>query len=150
MKLQLAQLRRAAGYKNRDDFAAVLGVRPGTYRDWEQGVSGIRLDMLCRIADILGCSTDAILGHEVDHNFVDQRQSSLNACFTTLDEENKDLIVQVAETFSKACIVSSNNVSITGDVSISGNDNNTVIGNGSIGTEDNSTKNIYNIYQNED
>lgn len=37
MELKLMQLRKAAGYKNRDDFAAVIGVNPLTYKTWETG-----------------------------------------------------------------------------------------------------------------
>lgn len=37
MELQLMQLRKKAGYKNRDDFADKISVNRRTYKSWESG-----------------------------------------------------------------------------------------------------------------
>lgn len=62
----LATLRRAAGYRNAKDFAALLGVPTSTYSRWERGARGPESRIpLCRawqIADLLGCNIDAVVG----------------------------------------------------------------------------------------
>ena len=62
----LAALRRAAGYRNAKDFAAMLGVPTSTYSRWERGARGpesrIPLHSAWRMADLLGCTIDAVVG----------------------------------------------------------------------------------------
>ena len=44
------------------DMAALMGISQATYCDYENGVRRMPLSMLCFLADILGTSTDYILG----------------------------------------------------------------------------------------
>lgn len=55
MELKLMQLRKAAGYKSRDAFAAVIGVKPLTYKTWETGERNMNFAQACMVADALGC-----------------------------------------------------------------------------------------------
>lgn len=62
MKTNLQAIRKARGYSNAADFAAVMGMPEKTYRNYEQGVSGISLDLACEFADALGCTLDELAG----------------------------------------------------------------------------------------
>ena len=61
MELQLMKLRKAAGYKNRDDFAKVIGVNRHTYRSWESGASMMSLEQAFEVTEALGCSLEKLV-----------------------------------------------------------------------------------------
>lgn len=67
MDIQLMKLRKAAGYTNRDDFAAVLGVNKYTYRSWESGAAMMNAEQIWSCAVALNCSPNDILGWYEDH-----------------------------------------------------------------------------------
>ena len=94
MELQLMQLRKAAGYKSRDDFAKVLGVNPRTYKTWETGERNISFTQACMVADALNCSLDELAGR-TEHigKFSDGRQAEINEVFGRLDDANKSAAV---------------------------------------------------------
>ena len=62
MDLQLMQLRKKAGYKNRDDFAKKIGVNKHTYRSWECGAAMMSLEQAYNITEVLGCTLDELAG----------------------------------------------------------------------------------------
>lgn len=91
MELKLMQLRKAAGYKNRDDFAAFLGVNPRTYKTWETGARNMSFTQACMIADALNCSLDELAGRtEFVGSFADQRQAVMNEDYAHLSDVGKD------------------------------------------------------------
>lgn len=91
MNLKLMQLRKAADYKNRDDFAAVLGVKPRTYKTWESQESNMSFAQACMVADALHCSLDELAGRtEFVGSYTDQRQAALNDDYSHLSEAGKD------------------------------------------------------------
>lgn len=91
MQLQLQQLRKSAGYKSRDDFAAVLGINPLTYKGWETGRTRLKLEDACLIADILKCSLDELAGrYDYVGTYSDARQEAMNRDYLSLDEPSKD------------------------------------------------------------
>ncbi|WP_418389769.1 helix-turn-helix transcriptional regulator [Adlercreutzia sp.] len=91
MELKLMQLRKAAGYKNRDDFAAVLGVNPRTYKTWETGARNMSFPQACMVADALHCSLDELAGRvEFVGSFSDQRQAVMNEDYAHLSDAGKD------------------------------------------------------------
>ena len=55
--------RKALGW-TQDAMAARLSVHRTTYAKYETGTVDPPLDTLCRLADALGCTTDALLGRE--------------------------------------------------------------------------------------
>ena len=90
MELKLMQLRKAAGYKNRDDFAAVLGVKPRTYKTWETQESNMSFPQACMVADALGCSLDELAGRtEFVGSYSDQRQAVMNDDYARLSDAGK-------------------------------------------------------------
>ena len=91
MNLQLQQLRKAAGYRNRDEFAAVLGVKPGTYKTWETGTRKMSFEQACMVADVLDCSLDELAGRTAYvGSYSDSRQAQMNDDYARLSESKKD------------------------------------------------------------
>ena len=101
MDLQLMRLRKKAGYKNRDDFAAALGVNPLTYKGWETGRTRLRFDDACDIADLLHCTLDELAGRDFQPAaYSDPRQQALNHSYSLLDEKSKGDLAGIASTFT--------------------------------------------------
>ena len=91
MELKLMQLRKAAGFKNRDDFAVVIGVNPRTYKTWETGARNMSFTQACMVADALGCSLDELAGRtEFVGSFSDERQAVMNDDYARLSDAGKD------------------------------------------------------------
>ena len=101
MNLQLMRLRKEAGYKNRDDFAAALGVKPLTYKAWETGRTRLKLSDACDIADLLHCTLDELAGRDFQPAaYSDPRQQALNHSYSLLDEKSKGDLAGIASTFT--------------------------------------------------
>ena len=62
-KNQVRKLREGRGWTQRD-LAAQLNVSPATVALWETGVNSLSLRNAFALADLLGCSLDAIFGRE--------------------------------------------------------------------------------------
>ena len=62
-KLRLRELRVAKGLSQRA-VADQIGVTPGMVALWEMGMRNLSLRNLIALADLLGCTTDQILGRE--------------------------------------------------------------------------------------
>lgn len=59
----LRRWRQVKGY-TQEDMAEFLRVHRTTYTKYETGTSDPPLETLCRIANLFGCTTDALLGRE--------------------------------------------------------------------------------------
>lgn len=70
MKTNLKQLRKAAGWSNADEFARSINMQPKTYRNYEQGIRSIGLDVASVICNALGCSINDLVTEQVDYAFV--------------------------------------------------------------------------------
>lgn len=98
MDLQLMRLRKQAGYRNRDDFAKVLGVNRHTYRSWETGAAMMSLEQAYNVAVALGCTLNELVGMDPSpHVYSDPRQAELNRCWESLDPERQDRIIADAQ-----------------------------------------------------
>ena len=64
MAKTLQDLRKEAGYKTGKDFADECGMTPSTYARYEKDPGGIPLKSAWKMADMLGCSIDDIVGRE--------------------------------------------------------------------------------------
>lgn len=62
-KNQVRKLRESRGWTQRD-LAARLNVSPSTVALWETGMNSLSLRNAFALADLLGCSLDAIFGRE--------------------------------------------------------------------------------------
>ena len=91
MQLQLKELRKRAGYTNRDDFANAMGISPATYKSWETEARKIKLVEACKIADFLDVSLDELAGRwEYVGKCADDRQRRMNEAYAYLDDSQKD------------------------------------------------------------
>lgn len=107
-KLMLKELRERRGF-TQDELAGLLGIKLSTYRTWEQGVSGIKLDRAILLCDALGCTPNDLCGWWDDHprtpasDFADERQGAMNRAFEALSDDGKTAAlgavsgIQVAE-----------------------------------------------------
>lgn len=103
MNLQLKQLRKRAGYKNRAEFASALGgdytVRKLT--SWENGERMLSLKQACDIADLLHCTLDELAGRDFQPDaYSDPRQQALNHSYSLLDERSKGELSGLAATMT--------------------------------------------------
>lgn len=98
MNIQLMQLRKRAGYKNRDAFAEKLGVNKHTYRSWETGAAMMSLEQAYNCAVLLGCTIDEIAGLSTPEcHYSDPRQEKLNQYYEQSNDRGKIQIIEAAE-----------------------------------------------------
>lgn len=91
MNLKLMQLRKAAGFRSRDDFADHLGVGRRKYKGWETQETNMSFTQACMVADALGCSLDELAGRtEFVGSFSDERQAVMNDDYARLSDAGKD------------------------------------------------------------
>ena len=64
MASNLLKLRKAAGYKNSNEFAVEYEIPTSTYARYESNPDKIPMDRAWQLADILGTTIDAIVGRE--------------------------------------------------------------------------------------
>ena len=112
MKTNLKQIRKNAGWSNADEFAAHIGIPAKTYRNYEQGIRNIGLDVASEICNALGCTIDDL----VDDNYgfdeieasndeenallVDERE--LLALYRRMEPSQKLAIMEVARSMAVA------------------------------------------------
>lgn len=100
MHLNLKALRKAAGYRSAGDFAEVLGFPERTYRNYEQGIRGINLDLACEFADALGCTLDELAGRVPVQT--SQGEKELAACYRACTPARQERLLHDARDF--ACL----------------------------------------------
>ena len=99
MKTNLKQLRKAAGWSNADDFARSIHMSPKTYRNYEQGIRSIGLDVASDICNALGCSINDLVTEQVDYSFVNTNgeltddELELLTCYRQLSTKGKHAVL---------------------------------------------------------
>ncbi|MEG0322628.1 MAG: helix-turn-helix transcriptional regulator [Raoultibacter sp.] len=100
MNIQLMHLRKAAGFSNRDAFAAKIGVNKYTYRSWESGAAMMNAEQLWNCAEALGCTPNDILGWYETHSrepvLENAFERELVGCYRGSTMQRKGNILQVA------------------------------------------------------
>ncbi len=94
MRLQLKALRKASGYRSAGDFAKVLGLPERTYRNYEQGIRGINLDLACEFADALGCTLDELAGRAPTQ--MSRGEEELIACYRDCTQRRRERLLDDA------------------------------------------------------
>lgn len=64
MASALQELRKQAGYRTAPEFARAMDIPESTYARYESNPDKIPLDKAWRLADVFGCSIDAIVGRK--------------------------------------------------------------------------------------
>ena len=99
MKTNLKQLRKAAGWSNADEFARSINMSPKTYRNYEQGIRSIGLDVASEICNALGCSINDLVTKQVNYAFVSMNddltddERELLACYRSLSTKGKHAVL---------------------------------------------------------
>jgi len=70
MKTNLKALRKAAGWSNANDFAKSIGIPAKTYRNYEQGIRKMGLDVACDICNALGCEISELVAPPIYYGVV--------------------------------------------------------------------------------
>lgn len=108
MKTNLKNIRKSAGWSNADDFAAHIGIPAKTYRNYEQGVRKIGLDVACKLCNELGCTIEEL----VDPNYVyalvdlpkedklDPDETKLIRYFRDMDEDGRKQLLSMAQMYA--------------------------------------------------
>ena len=96
MEIQLKRLRREAGYKSRDAFAAALGdpYNARQIKAWEIGERKLSLEQACVIADFLVCSLDELAGRRFEVPEApapDPAHRGLVESYDSLSEEGREV-----------------------------------------------------------
>lgn len=61
MNTRLQEFRKKAGWKNADDFARHIGIPPKTYRNYEQGIRNLNLEIASELCNELNCTLDDLI-----------------------------------------------------------------------------------------
>jgi transcriptional regulator with XRE-family HTH domain len=108
MKTNLKQIRKNAGWSNADDFAAHIGMPAKTYRNYEQGIRKIGLDVASDLCNALGCTLEELVDEKYDYAVIEIPQKGtlepdelkLVSDYRMMDDEHRKLIVDMADAFA--------------------------------------------------
>lgn len=108
MKTNLKKIRKAAGWSNADDFAAHIGIPPKTYRNYEQGVRNMGMDVACEICNALGCSIDDLVDGAIEYAVVelpkmekvDPDELRLVEYYRNMAPERRKTLMDMAQVFA--------------------------------------------------
>jgi transcriptional regulator with XRE-family HTH domain len=88
----LRELRRAAGFRTGREVAAALGVPATSYSRWERSPQGpgstIPLRQAWALADLLGCTIDAVVGR--DGGCDDDGDGRVGAAYRALSDGGRE------------------------------------------------------------
>lgn len=95
MRNNLKTLRKRMGL-TQDQLAEAIGEKTATYGTWERGTTEFNVVQLLRCAEVLDCSCDAILGHEVGERYTDPMERALHMTWEKLDDHDRQMVLDVA------------------------------------------------------
>lgn len=103
MELRLMELRKRAGFRNRDEFASKIGVNKHTYKSWETGAAMMSLEQAFDVAEALGCSLDDLIEHQqqIRRTIRDRRQNLINDAYEAMNENGKLILYRVTKSLEK-------------------------------------------------
>jgi len=105
---QIKEIRSQRGFKQAD-LAKILNVSQGTLSNWERGEHDPDSDSLIKLSDLLGVTTDALLGKggfvnaNITHNdlTLGDFEYALFGEVRELDEEDKAELLRNAQRFNE-------------------------------------------------
>jgi transcriptional regulator with XRE-family HTH domain len=95
MKNNLKHIRVSKGL-TQQEVADAVSEKLATYRTWERGTTNFNIVQLVECARVLDCSTDEILGLEIQTEFTDPREAELHRVWRGLDRERQDRLLATA------------------------------------------------------
>lgn len=108
MKTNLKQIRKNAGWSNADDFAAHIGMPAKTYRNYEQGVRKIGLDVASLLCNELGCTIEDLVDERYEYGVIelpkeeaiDPDEQKLLMYYRNMDDEHRKILLNMAMSFN--------------------------------------------------
>lgn len=100
----LKTLRKARGYTNAKDFCEDAGISFNTYQNYEAGSRVPTVEILVKIANFYGVTTDYLLGRDRQKSnelTPTQREEIATQKWLSLDKEKRDALLQMMETCIK-------------------------------------------------
>ena len=100
----LKTLRKARGYTNAKDFCEYAGISFNTYQNYEAGSRVPTVEILVKIANFYGVTTDYLLGRDSQKSnelTPTQREEIATQKWLSLDKEKRDALLQMMETCIK-------------------------------------------------
>ncbi len=99
MDTNLKDVREAAGYKQ-SDMAEMLGVSLGTYQKYEQGKRGLNGATLVKLSQILGVTSDTILGTQyAEGTFLVSEEKELVRLYRSMDSEGRHMALETVRAY---------------------------------------------------
>lgn len=93
MDTRLKELRQARGWKSARAFAESIGMQEKTYRNYEQGVRNLYLDVACQLADALECTLDELAGRDFP---ADRQPSEIETLYARMDDDSRSALLTMA------------------------------------------------------
>lgn len=98
-KTNLKDVREAAGYKQ-SEMAEKLGVSLDAYRKYEQGQRGLNGSTLVKLSQILGVTTDTILGTQyAEGSFLVSEEKELVSLYRSMDAEGRHMALETVRAY---------------------------------------------------
>lgn len=98
INLQLARLRKEAGYSSRAKFAEAFGVTERQIKAWETGERKLSLERACDVADFLDCSLDELAGRgRPGSDPLPIEEARLLKAWRTLDDRGRETVETVMD-----------------------------------------------------
>lgn len=104
MKNVLKTLRKTRGYTSAKDFCKAIGISFNTYQNYESGSRVPTVEILVKIANFYGVTTDYLLGRDSQKSnelTPTQREEIATQKWLSLDKEKRDALLQMMETCIK-------------------------------------------------
>lgn len=100
MNTNLKKSREQFTDMSQKDVAMALGISESAYQKYEQGQRELRGETLVKLVEILGVSTDTILGTDYsalrkDDDFFSDDERRLIEGYRTLDDSDKAIVVRI-------------------------------------------------------
>lgn len=105
METRLKEIRKSRGYKSAKAFAESIGMQEKTYRNYEQGVRNLYLDVACELCTALDCSLDELVGRAPSMEKkppVSADEAELIRLFDRMVDEDRETFVNMARTLALA------------------------------------------------
>lgn len=87
MASTLQELRKQAGYRTAPEFARAMEIPESTYARYESSPDKIPLDKAWKLADVFGCSIDALVGRE--HIEVGDARGEVQRAYDALSPDSR-------------------------------------------------------------
>lgn len=108
VKTNLKQIRKNAGWSNAADFAAHIGMPTKTYRNYEQGIRKMGLDVASGLCNALGCTLEDLVDEDYERDSIslsngielEPDELRLVEDYRMMDDEHRKIIVETADVFA--------------------------------------------------